>query len=74
MKAGDLKKLISKIPDNDDICFFYEINTIDCQHPETLHHNQIKEFYEDIGIEYDDVVNEKYFGCGKHDWLLVLDD
>jgi len=73
MKASDLKKLISKIPDDDEIYFFYEVNTIDCTYPKILHSKQIEKFYEETGIEYDDIVNEKYNIC-ENDWLLLLDE
>lgn len=70
MRAGDLKKLISKIPDEDEITFLYgewDFGNVE----EILHGKEIKKFVVEEGYDYDD---SDYYPSGKHDWLMLFDN
>jgi len=70
MKVKDLKNLISKIPDSDDITFLY--GEWDFENVETIFHgNQIKKFYVEEGYDYD---GSRDYPHGKHDWLILFDN
>ena len=69
MKAKELKEIVSKIPDNDEVTFEYSISFTFSKINKVYHHKEIDKYFKEETGEIDESVPS-----GKHDWLISFDN